>query len=241
MYNYSLVAGQVTGNTLAEKIEFAAQCGICNIELQNNFLKLDESASALIHAYRNLLIETGAKILVYEAGSVLNNRPSAELLFAQAMQLSVGMVKIQPEQLTGDSLTYVEQIAAAYGIDLVIENERNTFALSAELEVFLGQHDAFGLIVNPMEFVSLRRHPFFHEFYKSRLKSKVKVIRVADAYFDDGAPAMPGKGDGELKELVSMMLARSFNGYFSFIVNNIDDLSTVKKSIEMFRHLLMEM
>ncbi|NLC39650.1 MAG: sugar phosphate isomerase/epimerase [Clostridiaceae bacterium] len=241
MYKYSLLAGEATGNSLSEKIEFAMKCGIYDIELQNNFLKLDIAQPALINQYRNLLITTGARLLVYEAGSELDQRTATEIFFAQAMQLSIKMVKIHPDQLTEDSLDYIEKVAAVYGIDIVIENKVDELARSSDLEAVLSKYDSFGLIVNPQEYAALRRHPFFNEFYKSKLKSKVRIIRVADAYFADRSPAMPGKGDAEIKELTSMMLSRSYDGYFSFIVKDKDDLDSVMKSMEMFRHLLIEM
>jgi|LFRM01.1.fsa_nt_gb sugar phosphate isomerase/epimerase len=241
MYKYSLLAGQATGNNLSGKIEFAMKCGINDIELQDNFLNLEIAAPALVNQYRNLLITTGARLLVYEAGSELNQKKAIEVFFAQAMQLSIKMVKIHPEQLTEDALAYIAKTAAVYGVDIVIENKADELARSSDLEAVLNKYDSFGLIVNPQEYAVLRRHPFFNEFYKSKLKSKVRIIRVADAYFADGSPAMPGKGDAEIKELTSMMLSRSYDGYFSIIVKATDDLDSVTKSIEMFRNLLIEM
>lgn len=107
----------------------------------------------------------------------------------------------------------------AYGIRILLENEGegplSTEPGLSELLRSLGPESA-GWILDPLGFVRQRLHPFFQVFYHSKLKNDVAMLRIRDGCFEDGVPTLPGEGDGEIKELVSILLARSFRGPFSF-------------------------
>ena len=97
-----------------------------------------------------------------------------------------------------------------------------------------------GLIFNPLEYAALKKHPFFHVFYNSKLKSQIKFLRVNDGLFVDGSPTLPGEGNAELKELTSALLARSFKGYFSFESYRKEmDVESCEKVIERFKKILL--
>jgi hypothetical protein len=75
--------------------------------------------------------------------------------------------------------------------------------------------DNTGVIFNPLEYCRMKSHPFFHEFYNSKLKKEIKFLRINDGLFRDGSPSLPCEGNGEIKEMVSILLSMGFKGYFS--------------------------
>jgi len=71
-------------------------------------------------------------------------------------------------------------------------------------------------IFKPLCYAYMRVHPFFHEFYGSKLKNKVAFLRVNDGLYCERKPRLPGQGNAEMKELASILLSRSYEGFFSF-------------------------
>jgi sugar phosphate isomerase/epimerase len=68
---------------------------------------------------------------------------------------------------------------------------------------------------DPVGFVALREHPFLVSFMPGHLKSRLRWLRICDATFETGAEVALNEGNAEIKELVSAVLARGFDGFFS--------------------------
>ena len=139
----------------------------------------------------------------------------------------------------------ISKTGNAYGIGVLLENAETSF-LSTDKEVtsiYKKVKSAnTGIIFNPLEFTKLKTHPFFHVFYHSKLKNDIIFLRINDGLFLDGSPTLPAMGNSEMKELTSILLARGFSGYFSF-VPYLDpmNLNQYVKVIDIFKKLLMEM
>lgn len=162
------------------------------------------------------------------------------------------------------SIAELLKIGKSYGIGVVFENNRKSPAgsenelaalfamLSAEnsekvkwldaprlLDKQLAEYNP-GMVFNPLEYAAMKKHPFFHVFYNTRLKPAIRFLRVNDGLFGDGRPTLPGQGNAELKELVSALLARSYKGYFSYVPymkeNGLEDYEEI---IRRFRNILL--
>ena len=111
-------------------------------------------------------------------------------------------------------------MARAYGIRILLENTADgplsTDEGLEEVLAALAPEDA-GWILDPRAIVRQRRHPFFHDFTRSKRKNDIAVLRLRDGRFGDGAPTPLAQGDAEIRELVSILLARSFRGPFSIV------------------------
>ena len=98
---------------------------------------------------------------------------------------------------------------AATGATIYIENRR----LSSDF--FLAQYKTPGplpgLAFNPGRFASAGQQPFLAVFYRGVLRKQTKHFYIDDATMD-GAPALPGQGNGEVKEIMSMLRCRGFDG-----------------------------
>ncbi|MBI3945050.1 MAG: AAC(3) family N-acetyltransferase [Armatimonadetes bacterium] len=67
------------------------------------------------------------------------------------------------------------------------------------------------LALNPGRFAAAREKPFLQVFYRGPLRKRLAHFYVDDATWD-GAPALPGRGNGEVKEILSMLRCRSYSG-----------------------------
>jgi sugar phosphate isomerase/epimerase len=96
------------------------------------------------------------------------------------------------------------------------------------------------MVFNPLEYAAVKKHPFFHVFYNTRLKPAIRFLRINDGLFQDGSATLPGQGNAELKELVSALLARSFKGYFAYVPYLEENgLEYYEEIIRRFRNILL--
>jgi hypothetical protein len=64
---------------------------------------------------------------------------------------------------------------------------------------------------SPANFARLGLHPFLGAYYWRRNKFGIRQLVIADATYE-GEPTLPGQGNGEVKELISILRCRSFDG-----------------------------
>ena len=65
---------------------------------------------------------------------------------------------------------------------------------------------------NPAEFAAAGENPFLTSYRVGRFIRKTAQLDVTDGLWD-GSPALPGRGNGEVKELVSIFRCRNFSGF----------------------------
>jgi sugar phosphate isomerase/epimerase len=117
-------------------------------------------------------------------------------------------------QDAADWLAAAATLAEASSVPLLVENRPGTWADSgSSFNRFLGQVGSPWLraAFDPAGFAALREHPFLTAFMPSRLKSRVHLIRIRDARFEDGLIVPLNQGNAEIAELVSAAMARSFD------------------------------
>jgi aminoglycoside 3-N-acetyltransferase len=125
---------------------------------------------------------------------------------------------------------------------LLIENEPGTFCDTAQhtTEIL----DAVGspavrLALNPAHFAAVGEKPFLQVYYKGRLKRHLQQLYLCDGLWD-GTPALPGRGNGEVKELLSILRCRSFSGFLTVRPPTPGrfDAERFREEAERFWHLL---
>ena len=107
-------------------------------------------------------------------------------------------------------------MAAEAGLKLLIENDPHAAWSNKErCETILGgcASGNVKLGFNPAEFARVGEHPFLKTYYKGALKKHLAVLYLADGCPAPEAPyTLAGRGKGEVKELVSILRCRSFDG-----------------------------
>jgi len=109
-------------------------------------------------------------------------------------------------------------LAEVAGIRLLVENRPGTWAdTGAGFDKFMSRSASPWLQIafDPAGFVALREHPFLTAFMPGHLKSRLQVLRVRDARFEDSHVVPVNDGNAEIAELVSAALARGFGGFFA--------------------------
>ncbi|MCX6377134.1 MAG: AAC(3) family N-acetyltransferase [Armatimonadetes bacterium] len=100
--------------------------------------------------------------------------------------------------------------ASAAGISLLVRNSRGSLVdVSAKTASLKGT--GVGLGFDPSEFAAMREMPFLSVYYHRIPKSLVRHLYIKDGTFD-GRLTEPGFGNGEIKELISILRCRSFDG-----------------------------
>lgn len=117
-----------------------------------------------------------------------------------------------------ERLARLAELAAAGHVTLLVENRPESFCASGQHlsdVVTAVHHPCLGAIFNPAGFVAEKRHPFLTEFQPWPLKNFVRCVRIADGVFEDGRAVLPDQGNAELREMISALSCRSFDGFFS--------------------------
>lgn len=150
-----------------------------------------------------------------------------------------------PGEAEIEALRKLVTAARVQGIGLVVENDSlsclsDDRKLTALYNRIKDENTA--VVYNPLEFVRVKAHPFFHAFYNSKLKGKIRFLRINDGLFADGRLVLPGEGNAEVKELASILLKRSYKGYFSFTpYMPSSDPAMYRSMLDRFHKMLMEL
>ena len=100
-------------------------------------------------------------------------------------------------------------VAAAQGTPVLVENCGAPSGMYEEW--YANEPAAPGLAFNPGAFAEEGENPFLKVFYRGLLRKKLRHFYVDDRT-SDGTPALPGRGNGEVKEILSMLRCRSYGG-----------------------------
>jgi len=223
MYKFSIAPPDHLAPGFEEKLALCDKVRCAYVELSDIIDRtfLGDMDGDTIENMRNLLIDYGKTISLVTYTGKISDRERFHGLLRNAHLLGVKNLKVDvcnTVQSTVADLSECAQDAKCYGIRLCLENRHDSvLSRNADMELLVKQAgDNICTIFNPLCYAYMRAHPFFHEFYGSKLKNKITFLRVNDGLFCERRPMLPGQGNAEIKELASILLSRSFDGYFSF-------------------------
>ena len=149
--------------------------------------------------------------------------PSADIVRRVAeiaKALGAAMVKLQPFRAEHAGL--LEELPSL--VDdrrdacptLVVENVAGTvFDTKANCEGVLTRAPGLKVAYNPAHFAHVGEKPFLQTYHKGKLKRALEQLYITDGCRPGGDPyTLPGQGQGEVKELMSILRCRSFDGVF---------------------------
>lgn len=251
MYQFSIAPPDRLAPGFEDKLRLCEKTGCAYVELsdivENTFLgDMDGDA---IETMRGLLIDYGKIISLITYTGKIADRERFRSLLRKAHLLGVKAIKVDTDGYTAiqdaaADITECAQDAKCYGIRLCVENRHDSLlSRNKDMELLVkSAGDNVYTIFNPLCYAYMRSHPFFHEYYGSKLKNNIAFLRVNDGLFCERRPELPGRGNAEIKELASILLSRSFDGFFSF-TDYFGDLSLegLKEYIAAFKTLLKQM
>ena len=218
--------------------------GIKNLELCDGYFgaPLADMSPAQLEDARVSLIKSLSRVVLYTAQTPVSQYESYVKFFRNAHLIGAENVKLAYSAVEGageDEIRRVIAIAEAFSIKVLFELEAENIEKFGFEQYAAVRSDATGLIFNPNEFVKLHKNPFLSVLYKTKYKDDVVILRVCDMLYDSCHPALPEKGNSEIKECASSLLSRSFKGYFSFGKYG-EDIS-VSEVIDAFANALCNM
>jgi len=225
MYKFSLAPSDALAPGFEEKLSLCDKTGCAYVELSdiidNTFL--GDADGDTIETMRNLLIDYGKIISLITYTGKVSDQERFRKLLRNAHLLGAKAIKVCCDDYAAvqDAVADIiecAQDAKCYGIRLCVENRHDSIlARNKDMELLVkSAGENVYTIFNPLSYAYMRAHPFFHEFYGSKLKNNIAFLRINDGLFCERKPMLPGQGNAEIKELASILLSRSFDGFFSF-------------------------
>ena len=225
MYKFSLAPSDFLAPSFEEKLSLCHKTGCAYVELsdiiENAFL--GDLDGETIENMRGLLIDYGKIISLVTYTGNISDQARFRRLLRSAHLLGVKAIAVSCDdydtvEAAAADITECALDAQCYGIRLCVENRYDALlSRNKDMEALVKQAgENVYTIFNPLCYAYMRAHPFFHEFYGSKLKNNIAFLRVNDGLFCERRPELPGRGNAEIKELASILLSRSFDGYFSF-------------------------
>ena len=248
MYQLSCDISCFAAENLQQGLAVADTLRINHIELANFGGKpLEQCSGSEVEDIRSALIDSNKTIVLLSTDLCVTDSAAFNELFRRAHLLNVKNVRIplddQPSAPDSAALAQVLKMASAWNIGIVFENERNSFFHDDKTmtEFLFSLPECAGVIYNPAEFVALSHHPFFHMFYASKLKNRIRFLRLNDSLYSTGETTRLAGGNAEIKELISILLSRSFDGYFSVAPYRSHSAEAMAQTLAEYRMLLKNM
>lgn len=116
-----------------------------------------------------------------------------------------------PDGNPNDAKARIEEAskqASAMDLALIIRNGSRSSVNTAESSGLLKELGV-GLAFDPSEFAAVGQNPFLKVYCHGISKSLIRQLYIKDGTFS-GEPTEPGCGNGEVKELISILCCRSF-------------------------------
>ena len=204
--------------SVKEKLSLLRRLKLHHLALSYEDTPLESMPPNDVIALRDLLIDEGCFISLYEASPSLRGGEQLNTLLRNCHLLDIDSILYDLASFSSAEAESCLKASAYMGIVPLVENRAGSALADADaIMAFFEQHADVpcGLLFNPLEFVKTGRHPFFHVYYASRLKGRIAGLRINDGLYRDGSPTLPGHGNGEVKELMSIMKARSFRGFYA--------------------------
>jgi len=115
------------------------------------------------------------------------------------------------------SLQAADHLAACQAAGITVSFGNGILDCEAATEVLLGLEGA-GLAFSPAAFARAGEKPFLQS-YRRKLRHHIDQLDIEDATFD-GIPQPLAQGNGEIKELISILRCHSFAGWFVLSATN---------------------
>lgn len=145
----------------------------------------------------------------------------------------------------GDALVRLRAICDAAGdaLAVVLENTPGSAWDSGEAcdRVLRAVADEcnVGFAFNPAHFANVGERPFLGTYRATKLKRFTRIIYATDGCFPGRPPyALPAEGNAEVKEVISIFRARSFDGFVTLKMGDRRGTREFQRQAAAFRRLL---
>lgn len=243
MYRLCCDVSQFASRSLEEGLAAADALRINDIILSDFGGKpLEACSGEEVEDIRCALIDSNKTIVQLNTSLSLSDLETFNTLFRKAHLLNVKNIRVLPAEGPAQ-LCACAKMAEAWNIGLVLQNEpESCFRDDPTMTALMGTlPDNVTVSFDPAGFVALAKHPFFHVFYGSKLKNRVRFLLLQDTLYSGGAPMPLGGGNSEIKELISILLCRSYDGWFCVTPYLDGTVDGMQRTLQQYRRLLKNM
>ena len=210
----SLCAPLAAGKDWREHLRLIARLGVGAVEITGKWSELAPLDTRLratgVRAALVRLQDGDDLPAAVESGAHVARR-----LGAPYLALSAGYLPAEEPSQLAKRCARLRARAEATGQILLVENHPQSSVSTGAALGGLAAAAKVGACFDPAGFVALRRHPFLTEFLPGSLKQRIACLRLRDALFEDGSEALPDRGNAELRELVSALEVRGYQGLYA--------------------------
>lgn len=169
---------------------------------------------AQLASWSRILAGHGARAVAVTCPAEADLRPAGRV--AQALGASLLKLPPQPPGTDAQGTAELSAQVTAAGLTPVVENSPGTAWDTREAcERLRVAAPELRLAFNPAHFARVGERPFLGAYYRGKLKRALAQLVISDGFRPGGEPyTLPGCGQGEIKELVSILRCRSFPGTF---------------------------
>jgi aminoglycoside 3-N-acetyltransferase len=220
-------SASLAGRCVSEMIDNLANCGLAHLEfdrLQGTPVQAAE-AEAVRLAVEQLRQESVTVIALRCPGVPEDPEPLCQL----AEELQIPRLVLP---LTGDARRTLDA-ARSRGVAISLCNVLHDSA--AVCEMFSGL-ESVGLTYSPCGFARSGENPFLKSLGASKARRCIDQLDIEDCRYD-GTPTALGRGNAEIKELISILRCGGFDGTFVLSSHN-RHVGTLPQIVEQFDDLL---
>lgn len=202
---------------------------------------LQDCSGSEVEDIRSALIDGNKTIVLLKTALPLSDTAAYNTLFRKAHLLNVKNIQISLSSMeSAPDVSLILRMAESWSIGLVFENDPGCFYRDdPSMTAFIKPlSEGAGVCFAPAGFVALQKHPFFHVFYGSKLKNRIRFLKLEDTLYSTGEATPLGGGNGEIKELISILLARSYDGWFTLTPYLDGTPEGMKKTLREYQTIL---
>ena len=225
------VSSRLAGRYIPEMVENLQKAGISNIELDY----LQGKACAFLPEVKlkkavEELKEEGIKVSALSVDVIPDDMAG---FLAKVKNVSITTL-ILPMYAAAEG-----EMAVKEGLKVLFRNTNETAKrFSSALAVFRDKYEAKACF-NPAGFVKANEHPFLASYRIGRFIKSIGQLDINDAKWDGTATSLT-KGNGEIKELVSILRCHNFAGTFT-LGSGITSSGTLAEMVKEFELMLENM
>lgn len=218
--------------------------GITNWELTDGYFGalLSRMTPDQVEDARDLLIRKLCRVVLYAVSEPVSDYAAYVRFFRNAHLIGVENVKLSFAAIDGASNEQIQKIiaiGASFSIKILFELEAEHMDVFGFEQYAAVRGENTGLVFNPNEFTKAGILPYTNILSKTKFAGDICFLRVCDMQREPLQPAQLQKGNSEIKECASKLLARSYSGYFAFSTYSKD--IPVSEVIEAFAEILCAM
>lgn len=202
---------------------------------------LQDCSGSQVEDIRSALIDSNKTIVLLKTALPLSDAAAYNTLFRKAHLLNIKNIQVSLSCMeSAPDVSLILKMAESWSIGLVFENDPGCFYRDdPSMTAFIKPlSEGAGVCFNPAGFVALQKHPFFHVFYGSKLKNRIRFLKLEDTLYSTGEATPLGGGNGEIKELISILLSRSYGGWFTLTPYLDGTPEGMKKSLREYQTIL---